>query len=298
MFMLALVLGASTVSSGWKWVAVLIGLGAVALVYVFASVSSGSWNPWKLVEGSDGRPSTSKLQWLLWLAAILFAYVVLYAVRAKQGHYDALSRVPVHLLTILGFSTGTAAAAKGITSAYTRNNRLVKPDPGVGNQGGILQDDTGIPELAKIQMMGFTFVALGIFFATLAHHIVSNPPNTQLPDVDASLLVLMGISQGGYLGKKLVTFGSPLLFAPATKTVQPGGTVTLEGAGLGTQASGSVLTVNEIPIAPTSLSDTSVVFNVPAVDPVTQQAWVTPKTIRLAVISGGQSTNTVLLQVT
>ena len=78
------------------------------------------------------------------------------------------------------------------------------------SQGGILRDDTGTPELAKIQMTGFTFVAVGIFLATVIHQIVANPVVTSLPDIDSSLLVLMGISQGGYLGKKLVTFGAPV----------------------------------------------------------------------------------------
>ena len=62
-------------------------------------------------------------------------------------------------------------------------------------------------------MTGFTFVAVGIFLATVIHQIVANPVVTSLPDIDSSLLVLMGISQGGYLGKKLVTFGAPVLRA-------------------------------------------------------------------------------------
>jgi hypothetical protein len=39
---------------------------------------------------------------------------------------------------------------------------------------------------------------------TLIHQIVTNPPVVSLPDIDASLMVLMGISQGGYLAKKVV----------------------------------------------------------------------------------------------
>ena len=31
------------------------------------------------------------------------------------------------------------------------------------NTGGIFQDDGGSPELAKIQMIGFTIIAIGIF---------------------------------------------------------------------------------------------------------------------------------------
>ena len=47
-----IVAAASTlgVSTGWKWLAVLIALAVIVVLWVFASVTSGSWNPAKLVE--------------------------------------------------------------------------------------------------------------------------------------------------------------------------------------------------------------------------------------------------------
>ena len=147
------------------------------------------------MEGADGWASTSKLQWLLWIVVILFAYTALWVLRAKQGHCSAISQVPVNVLTVLGFSTGTAAAAKGITSAYVQSNRVSKPTGAAtpaGPKPGILKDYSGVPELAKIQVMGFTFVALGIYLATVIHQIVSNPVITTLPNIDTPLLVLMG----------------------------------------------------------------------------------------------------------
>jgi len=71
-----------------------------------------------MFRGFDGLASTSKLQWFLWLIVILFGYTSLWVLRAEQGDYSALSNIPVNLLTVLGFSTATAAAAKGITSGY------------------------------------------------------------------------------------------------------------------------------------------------------------------------------------
>jgi hypothetical protein len=72
----------------------------------------------------------------------------------------------------------------------------------------VLADDDGQPDIGKVQMIGFTFVAVGIFVATLIHQLASTPVTTTLPDIDSSLLVLMGISQGGYLGSKLFSGGS------------------------------------------------------------------------------------------
>jgi len=198
----------AAVSAGLKWAAVLCGLGLLVLLYLVTAAVSKYWNPRKLVEGADGRASTSKFQWLLWLVAIFFAYTTLWVLRAAQGDFSALSETPVNLLTILGLSTGTAAAAKGITTAYVQSGRVTKQASSAGGtQPGIFYDDNGVPELAKIQMMGLTIVAIGIFLADVTHQIVSNRVAPSPPDIGATLAVLTGISQAGYLGKKLLTSG-------------------------------------------------------------------------------------------
>jgi hypothetical protein len=219
--MVAVVGAAAQVSSGWKLVAVLIGFALLALLWAFIGLTNKQigWKVWKVVEGTDGRSSASKFQWSVWLVAILFAYTVLWVLRARAGHYGAITVIPANLLTVLGLSTATTAAAKGITVGYLQSGRITKATGAQSSQGGILQDDTGFPELAKIQMIGFTFISVGIFLATLIHQIHSNPVQTGLPNIDSSLLALMGISQGGYLGKKLVSVlpsrNSPTDQAPA-----------------------------------------------------------------------------------
>lgn len=286
-------LAAAAVSPGWKWVAVLIGLGVLALLYLVTAVTSGKWGLPELVRGADGRPSTSKLQWLLWIVVVVFAYTVLWVLRAKQGSYAAISEVPVNLLTVLGFSTGTAAAAKGITSGYVQAGRVAKTASAGAKQGGILSDDSGVPELAKIQVMGFTLIAIGIFLATLIHQVVSNPVITTLPNLDSSLLVLMAISQGGYLGKKLVTFGAPVLYTAAPLAAAAATAVTVTGANLGQQP-GGVLTLNGAPIPFTSWSASALQFQVPAADPSGGNApWPPPQAVQLAVTVQGQSSNSI-----
>ena len=154
------------VSGGAKAGAIGIGIAVLVALYVITALITHHWNPVDLFRGFDGFASTSKLQWFLWLVVILFAYAALWALRAEQGRYQALSTIPVNLLTVLGFSTATAAAAKGITSGFVQTSKMTKPgalpgEPGK-NTGGIFQDDGGSPELAKIQMIGFTIIAIGI----------------------------------------------------------------------------------------------------------------------------------------
>jgi hypothetical protein len=283
------------VSTGWKWLAVLIGLGVLSIIGLGAAVfTKGQLS--NVIDGADGRASTSKFQWLAWLAIVVFGYTVLWVLRAKQGDWSAISNVPVNVLTVLGFSTGTAAAAKGITTGYVQSGRLVQPPAGGGAKGGLVQDDSGAPDLGKLQIMAFTLIATGIYLATLIHQIVSNPVITTLPNIDSSLLVLMGISQGGYLANKLVTYNEPVLYPPQPPSAVAGHTeVMVAGANLGTPAagapapSGAQLLLDEAAVTPLHWSPTAITFVVPADRPAGQAT--------LAVTVWGQHSNSVQLMI-
>lgn len=314
---------ATAVTSGWKWSAVLIGVGVLALLYILGGIFAGAWNPWKLVEGADGRASTSKFQWALWIVVVIFAYSVLWVLRAKQGDYSAISQVPVNVLTVLGFSTGTAIAAKAITSGYVQTGRVAKPaaaqagsannatvNAGLsgssvgGAQGGVLTDDSGMPELAKIQMIGFTLISLGIFLTAVAHQVVSTPVVTSVPDIDASLLVLMGISQGGYLGKKLVTYGAPTLYQANPPEAATGAAITLTGANLASPPPGLAappggqLMMNNMQIPTRAWSNSAITFVVPLTNPLGGGEWVEGEPVQVFVLVNGQKSNSVTLTVT
>ena len=291
------------ISAGSKWGAVLIGVAFLGVLYVVTALITGHWRLKELFAGFDGVGSTSKLQWLLWLIVIGFGYVAIWVLRAEHGDYTALSDIPVNLLTVLGFSTATAAAAKGITAGYVQTGKVAKTgmpaNPTAATTGGIFQDDGGSPELAKIQMMAFTIIGIGIFLATVLHQIAIGDVTDSLPNIDSSLLVLMGISQGGYLGKKLVTFGTPALFAPNPLSGKAGTPITVTGSSLGAAKGSSQLLLNGAPIATTDWSDTSIKFTVPDDDPATGAAWAgLPKAVPLAVSKTGQLSSSATFKVT
>ena len=92
----------SAVSTGWKWAASLIAFGVVVLLFGGAAFLGSKKGFSKLFEGADGISSTSKFQWLIWLVAILFAYVAVWVLRAKQGNWGAIQNVPKNVLIVLG----------------------------------------------------------------------------------------------------------------------------------------------------------------------------------------------------
>lgn len=209
-------------SVGQRWGAVLSALFLFLLLYLVGALGTVSWwGPRRLVTGTDGRVSTSKFQWFVWIAAILFAYTALWVLRAEQGEFGALGVAPTGLLTVLGFSTGTAVAAKAITSTYVRNGRVTKTSVALPERraSGLFQDDRGAPDLAKIQMTVITLITIGIFLSTVIHQIVTSPGAVALPDIDTFLVVLAGLSQAGYLGWKLATADAPTWPAGALRNL-------------------------------------------------------------------------------
>jgi hypothetical protein len=298
--------GTVIVTQGWKVAAVFIGLGGVLLVYLLGAAVAGSLNPYtvfkRLIEGADGLASTSKFQWFLWLSAVVFVYVALYVVRAQSGDYSAISDIPANVMTVLGFSTGTMIIAKGIRTTSVNNgdspNRAPTADS-AGVAAGLFADDTGVPELAKVQMLVFTFIAIGIFVAGFFHQLAASSVSTALPTIDSSLLVLMGISQGGYLGKKLVTSGTPALYLIPNGYYTPGSNVTVSGFSLGDSQGGSALMLDgkQIPVNNSGWTSTAITFAVNAQQP-DGTAWPPGQSKhKVSAIINGQETNQVNLTV-
>lgn len=274
---------------GWKWAAVGIAAAFLAFLYVVVSLLARNWNPLNLARGTDGPLSTSKFQWLLWLVAVLFVYIALLVIRFKQNNYNAINNVPVNVLIVLGFSTTTAVAAKGITVAQLQNGQVDKSQAA----GGLFLGDQNYPDIAKTQMLAFTFVAIGIFIATFVHQLNVNPTVTTLPNIDASLLVLMGISQGGYVGKKLVTTSTTVLYGVNPPEGEPGVTVGLTGSSFGSSQDGSQVTLDGGVVQDPGItwSDKSIGFTVPTRDVARNKDWGVAQDVSVRVVVNGQSTN-------
>jgi hypothetical protein len=197
----------------WALAAILLLLGVAAAV-------SGHLNPLIVTVGGDGRLSTSKFQFFVWTAVIAFTYVWIFAVRltAWPGA-PSLDDLPTNVLLAMGFSITTAVAAKGITVAYQNSGRVTKTTPATGIDtsvaGLVTTDDMETPDLTKIQMLLWTIVAATVYLVRVSHQIgdlavcIPSPDHHCFPDIDNALMVLMGLSQGAYLGAKLTTADAP-----------------------------------------------------------------------------------------
>lgn len=270
-----------------------IGLIVLFALYIMYRVVTGKWDISLIYEGEDGRPSTSKLQWFLWTVVIIFAYVAVYAAR---GMLEPITEIPRNVLLAMGFSVTTMAVSKGITTSFIANGRLFKTNaPGGGSPRGIFLDDHGFPDLSKIQMMAWTFIAIGVYLVNLSR-ILNAHPIEKLPDIDSALMVLMGLGQGAYLGKKLTTDDQARLSGLSVASGAPGTTVTISGLSLGEQWSGGIITSDGTPfqalIRQGDWTDSQVTFKIPEFQPGGAPWPEGGQKIMLGLIVGGKaSTN-------
>jgi hypothetical protein len=200
----------------------LTGLGGLAIMWLVVLIATKR-HPWSLVIGEDGRPSTSIFQMMVWTAAVVFAFLAIFEVRFSNGYCQELPGMPTNLLIAMGISVATAVSAKAIavsTQSKTNTATAVAAAAGVQiitppSQSGIFADDSGKPDLGKVQVVLWTAIAVGVFLAevfALIQHPNCPPFDPKignaactlgLPDIGQTLMILMGLGNGAYIGKKI-----------------------------------------------------------------------------------------------
>ncbi len=267
--------------------AYLIGVAGVLIIWLFYRLFSGKWDLMSLAEGDDGLPSSSQFQFMLWTLVVIFSYITIYAARAQMGEYGAITEIPVNLLILMGISSFALLGSRSITSyQLSSGTASIKKDrrPVKGSSfKHIICDDEGKPALNKLQMIAWTYIAIAIYIILVVKQVGSGELPV-LPDVDGSLLVLMGISQGTYLGKRLMTTTTPAIKELTPRNVKPGDEVTIKGMNLGDEQSGNQIKVGDYyPSQITSWKNDEVIFELPQ--------GVKRETQHVSVVIGGKESN-------
>jgi IPT/TIG domain len=276
------------------------GIIFLLIAYVVVTIFTRDANPLHLALSEDGRYSVSKMQFLIWTVVVLFAYVSLWLVRVGHNEYAPITDIPASLMLAMGFSVGTAVGAKAITENKIDNGR--QPDSRTDEKPKLsdLAREGGNAELSKVQMLLWTLVTVIVFLVLVNQAQAS--PSPKLPDIDPSLVVLMGLGQATYLGRKLVSTSVPTISGVTPSSGTPGTTIVLGGTGFGNERNGSQVVLNgqprELSVAPTDWKDTEITFTLPDTD-ANGQPWPVSKPIPVGVIVQGlESANTAAFTVT
>lgn len=195
-----------------------------------------------LLVGKDNRLSISKFQGALWTLVAVTSYISLKAVNIYCG-IPVNTEIPPNLLALLGINTSTMVLARGITGYTTSRGSLKLASASSKVSDFYMTDDNKSPDIMKFQMLCWTAVALAVYFISFFSQCrsgISAPLG--FPDIDSSLLYLMVIGQGAYLGEKALNINKPGITGTIPLKIRPGEPFSI----IGTFAGGdTTFTVNK-----------------------------------------------------
>ena len=300
--------------------AVAAGLAAlIAIWIIFALWSRNNWLP-SIIKGQDGRPSTSKFQFILWFVVVAVSLVAIWGARLSFGEQAFPDEIPPNVWIAIGLGGGTMIAAKGLTSSRASQGAGPAPaaasgDPTIG-YSALLNDDTGFPDVGKIQIMFWTLFAVIVFGVSVADQVRDTqcvpvrPGSTarvctfaEVPDIGDALMILMGLSSAVYVGKKVVTTDTPRLTKIAPSTGVPGEVITIEGRAFGVRQPGDGIAFDGALIPPDYIDAWTVdtiTFEIPQDPPGPADPWPADRTRVVTVsvtVQGRNSANPMTLTV-
>ena len=138
--------------------------------------------------------SLARVQTALWTIIISFSYLYVYF---SKGNCSAIIlSLNSTSLTLLGVSIGTTVVASAIDNSQQNNANRHQNSPTEGFLLDIMSDENGV-SIHRFQAILFTVVAIVIYLNKLYCD------NTQLPELDKTLLGIITLSYSGYLGIKV-----------------------------------------------------------------------------------------------
>ncbi len=208
-----------------KAVGVSIVIMVVMLLMISLSVPNLKYLQTLIVDGSTKTYSLSRCQALVWTIILGGSYIYLSIGTGLILGNGIIPEFNTSLLVLMGISYGGLIGSRGVSAKFPKkeaNNKAVS----FSN----LYSEGGKISLPRLQLVVFTVIAVVVYLYILS---TADIIRTGLPDVPATLLGLLGISQGGYLGDKVI--GDRLsvnhLYPTAVPLNRAGQKLTLVGGG-------------------------------------------------------------------
>lgn len=171
---------------GWLLAFIVLLLVASGLFVYVCARSMLIRSPLPLAAPGSRPFSLSRTQMAFWSFLVMAAYVFCWMI---TGELDTISE---SVLALIGIGAGTALGAALIDSTGAEAAQPVQPS--VSFLHDILSDGNGV-SIHRFQMFAWTVILGGIFCASVYADLA-------MPEFNATLLGLMGISSGTYLGFK------------------------------------------------------------------------------------------------
>jgi hypothetical protein len=204
----------------WTW-----AIGTVLYVVLVITTGLATGNGWLgILVDARGRYSLSRLQLVLWMGVVLPLIAAAFTGRLTVSGVDPFDfAIPAAVLGVIGISIGSTVVAGGIKAHKdsVRPDMVAASPPGGAVLVQLLLLEEGpdadrTVDLTKIQQLVITVILVGAYVASTTHTFLGHGPGvpiqgpadiTSLPDFDSTFLLLLGISQTGYLAGKVPNRG-------------------------------------------------------------------------------------------
>jgi len=145
-----------------------------------------------IVTSEDNRYSLSRLQIYIWTFWVVIAFVQVAFVTVT------FPAIPTNVAVLLGINGFTSVLSTAMTdTAKLKINKADNPD----FFRDIFLDKEGTLDLSRTQMFVWTLIILVTHMVIFWNWSLSG--KHLIPEVDGGLLILMGVSNGAYLGVKV-----------------------------------------------------------------------------------------------
>jgi hypothetical protein len=162
----------------------------------------------RLLLDRNGHASLAMFQFLAWTLLVSFIFLTISVIRLKSGIVSVPPEtlIPATVMALMGISVVVPPASRAIEE-YRRlkdraNETYTEPDY------ASMLEEKGKPSLLRFQMFLWTLASLAIYaglFYVEASGSAVTAVSLKLPDIDPTLVFLMGLSQFGYLSGKVFT---------------------------------------------------------------------------------------------
>ncbi len=189
----------------YLWIFIVSFLIIIFTVYVFRRLSRQK-SLRSIILDEHGFPTLSKFQFLLWTLVVSFAFLSIQITRIVITDYTAdseylIKNIPENLLAMMGISV----AVPIINSKASKKTTSKQDDKTPPSFGAMFYNNQGNLDLASLQMFMWTVIGILIYlYIVFDQFTILDARYLFLPDVSPTLLILMGLSQGAYLGSKFV----------------------------------------------------------------------------------------------
>ena len=196
------------------WVAALYAAITVAIIsFIVRALLHMNNRKFRSISVNEaGYPSLAIFQFLLWTVVVAFSYLMIYYLRINSGLYEPPSTISTNILILLGISTAVPIVSAGVGSMVYKEDRSTPGIP-IEHKWSSMLLENGRASLARYQMFLWTWIGIGLYTVILFSTVfspatIADPSLLELPDIDPTLVVLMGLSQGAFIGGKLFPKGA------------------------------------------------------------------------------------------